>query len=103
MRPGDTKTYTAKDKDTGAITKTIVLHRTTRDYVYDLCDAYNEVLSPGDAERGCRWEVAPNGELKFGFPRHVTDKLTRDRAEAAERERQQYNHRQRHPMQEAAE
>lgn len=65
LKPGETRTILAKDKS-GNVIKEIVVHRTEREYVYDLCDAYNEARSNDAKERGAEWYVAPNGELKLG-------------------------------------
>lgn len=62
---GEQRTWHARDKDTGAITKTFTLTRTDRDYVYDLCDAYNAERSGHAIEQGIEWYVA-NGALLIG-------------------------------------
>lgn len=62
---GEQRTWHARDKQTGEITKTFTLTRTTRDYVYDLCDAYNAARSPN---AGGAWHVVGD-ELRFGDPR----------------------------------
>lgn len=103
MRPGEKKTWTVKDKDTGAVVRTVNLTRSNRPYVYDLCDAYNDSMAADAVARGCRWEVMPNGELKLGYPQSFTDENTTKLKAEAERERQQYNHRQAYPMRDAAE
>lgn len=72
LRPGETRTILAKDKQ-GNVLKTIVVHRTERDYVHDLCDAYNSARDSDAVERGVEWFVAPNGELKIG----ISDDWTR--------------------------
>ena len=61
MKPGDVRHLHARDKKTGEITKTYTLHRTDREYVHDLCDAYNAGLDRADVE----WAVTDNGELKL--------------------------------------
>lgn len=89
MKPGETKVIHVKDKATGAITKTITLHRTTRPYVEDLCDAYNDAMSESARQRGLLWYVA-NGELKLGdhldFNRWKTGQIEAQ----TERERQDW-------------
>jgi hypothetical protein len=54
---------TVVDRNTG---KVIEIVRTTRDYVYDLADAYNAAMSGAARERGLEWYVNPAGELKLG-------------------------------------
>lgn len=78
LRPGETRVVHAKDKS-GNVIKTITVHRTEREYVYDLCDAYNDAR-PADAEdRGVEWYVAPNGELRIGTSAEWTrDNLKRE-------------------------
>ena len=61
MQPGDQRVIHARDKH-GEIIKTIIIKRTTRPYVEDLCDAYNEANTNPAVE----WFVAENGELKLG-------------------------------------
>ncbi|MFC4255399.1 hypothetical protein GRI97_08170 [Altererythrobacter xixiisoli] len=58
MAPGETRVVV--DTRTG---RTITIHRTARDYVHDLCDAYNAALSPAASERGLAWVVTPSGAL----------------------------------------
>jgi hypothetical protein len=65
LKPGETRTWHARDKDTKEIIKTFVLTRTERDYVYDLCDAYNDARTQDAIERGVEWFVH-NGELRIG-------------------------------------
>jgi hypothetical protein len=65
IKPGETRTILAKDKS-GNILKTMTLHRTERDYVFDLCDCYNKGRTDEAKDRGLEWFVAPNGELKLG-------------------------------------
>ena len=103
LRLGDTLTYTAKDRDTGQILRNVVLHRTGRPYVYDLCDAYNDSRSPDALAKGLEWEVMPNGELHLCFPQSFTDKHSKDLEAKAEADRRQWIHRQQYPVSEAAE
>jgi hypothetical protein len=65
LKPGDVRTWSAKDKS-GNVIKSFKLTRTTREYVYDLCDAYNEARTKEVEDRGVEWFVAPNGELRIG-------------------------------------
>lgn len=65
MNPGDVRTYTARDPKTGEVIKEITIHRTTRDYAYDLCDAYNAACPYSDMEY-----FVLNGEVKLGRPSH---------------------------------
>jgi hypothetical protein len=64
LAPGDTRTIDVKDKS-GNVIKTITVFRTERDYVYDLCDAYNDARTRDAKERGIEWFVA-NGTLAIG-------------------------------------
>ena len=59
MQPGDTRAILVKDKATNEVVNTLTLRRTTRPYVHDLCDAYNDGRQPGP------WHVAENGELRL--------------------------------------
>jgi hypothetical protein len=90
LKPGEKRTILAKDKQ-GNIVKTMTLHRTEREYVYDLCDCYNAHRTAEAKERGVEWYVAPNGELKIGdsaaWSRH-TAKQTESRNET---ERARFN------------
>ena len=65
LKPGESRTILAKDKQ-GNILKTMTLYRTTREYVYDLCDCYNAHRTEEAKERGVEWYVGPSGELKIG-------------------------------------
>lgn len=73
LRPGDVFTWSAGGKD-------FTLHRTERDYVFDLCDAYNAARPQDVIDRGVEWYVAPNGELRIG----TTDEWTRKNLKRAE-------------------
>ena len=88
MRPGESRTIHV-NRD--GLNRTWTVHRTTRDYVYDLCDAYNAENKHDDA----KWFVTEAGELRIGFPQAFTDDLTRKLAAQRERERQIWlaNHR----------
>jgi hypothetical protein len=65
LRPGETRILTARDKS-GNVVKEMLLTRTTRDYVFDLCDAYNDGRTAEARERGLEWFVTPAGELRLG-------------------------------------
>ncbi len=85
MDPGDIRVIHAKDNH-GQITKTFTLERTSRPYVYDLCDAYNAARTRDDIE----WYVTPAGELKIGEPREFTAKHTRELERESEIERDRW-------------
>lgn len=68
--------------------RTITFTRTNRSYPEDLCDAYNDNISSDAYARGLRWMVAHDGSLFLGFPQEFSTKLTRDLADARERDRQ---------------
>lgn len=54
MQPGETKTIIVGDK-------TVTIIRAHRDYVHDLCDAYNSVRTHDDTQ----WIVDESGNLKL--------------------------------------
>jgi hypothetical protein len=54
MRPGDQRTVYDSKND-----RQITINRTSRPYVYDLCDAYNAARS----NHSVLWIVKANGEL----------------------------------------
>lgn len=58
---GDTRTITATDPKSGEVVKQYTLVRTSRPYIYDLCDAYNASGKGG-------WYVDHAGGLKIGDP-----------------------------------
>lgn len=64
-----------------------------------MCAAYNASRTRDDTV----WIVTPSGDLVLTDRPEWTAKRTKELAEAAERDRQQFNHRQRYPIQEAAE
>lgn len=67
LKPGDILQIPIKDFQTGADTgRFYKLHRTNRDYVFDICDAYNDGMTDSAKERGLRWRVTGTGELKLG-------------------------------------
>ena len=86
MRPGDTRTMNARDKD-GSITRTYTLTRTTRPYVEDLRDAYNKDL--GDSP--IRWVVTPGGELKLTHDLDWSRKHLAETKRAMESDRRLFN------------
>ena len=57
LLPGETRTITARDSSGETIWQ-VTLKRTTRPYVYDLCDAYNNRKNGGG-----RWRVDHVGNL----------------------------------------
>lgn len=67
----------------------IPITRTTRDYVYDLCDAYNQARTRDDIE----WFVH-DGQLHLGTPLRAALETTRriERDKEAERTRWKHNH-----------
>lgn len=89
VEPGDVRAVVAKDKN-GTIVKTLTIHRTERPYAYDLCDAYNEAISPAARERGLAYYVTDSGEVKLGdsvqFSRWNTEAIDHRH----ERERRQW-------------
>jgi len=89
--PGETRTWHARDKDTKEIVKTFTLLRTQRDYVYDLCDAYNNARTQDAIDRGVEWFVAPNGELRIGTSDDWSRKNHREAASRMETERARHN------------
>ena len=90
MKPSDERVVHAKDKD-GNIIRTLIVHRTHRKYVEDLCDAYNEACTNPAIE----WYVGPSDDLRMGTPLAQTIKLARKFTRNAEDERQRWleNHR----------
>lgn len=98
MKPGDVRTVPIKDFKTGADTgRFLVITRTHRPYVEDLCDAYNAARTNPNVE----WYVTERGELKLGTPERVAIGHTRALDRQAEDERQRWIARHRQP--EAAE
>lgn len=89
MQPGEIKIVHVKDSS-GQIIRTVTIHRTTRAYAYDLCDAYNEAMSEDARRRGLEYYVTPAGEVKLGDRQDWTRQHTRDIARKAEQERQQW-------------
>lgn len=63
-----------------------------------LAGVYNQRRTRDDVE----WFVAPNGEVMLRDNPEWVAKRNRERAESAERDRKQFNHRQKFPVQEAA-
>jgi hypothetical protein len=91
LRPGDTLIIEAKDKTTGQVLKTIRVHRTERDYVHDLCDAYNDARTPEAIDRGLEWIVTAAGELKLSDDPEWSRKHRRQIAARTETERSRHN------------
>lgn len=86
MNPGDIRQVHVKDKD-GSIIKTITIHRTTREYCHDLCDAYNDACSQEVIDRGGEWYVTPNKTVALGIAAGFTVHHTKQLARHAETER----------------
>lgn len=86
MQPGEQRIIHARDKPGGEIIKTIVIKRTDRPYVQDLCDAYNEANTNPEIE----WFVAENGELKLGERFDTQASRARQLAERTERDRRRW-------------
>ncbi len=86
MKPGDTKTITARDRETGEVVKTMTLHRTTRRYVDDLCDAYNADRFSEDLE----WYVDGAETLRLGTPHSTVMKRLGYSAANAENSRERW-------------
>ena len=89
LQPGETRTI--HDLKSG---RTWTVHRTTRDYVYDLCDAYNVELSPALRNNGLQWFVTPSGELKLGDNAEWSRHNRREIAQRMESERSRFIRRQ---------
>lgn len=87
--PGETRIVYAKDKQ-GNIIKTIEILRTERDYVYDLCDAYNAARSPAPLSAGVEWYVA-NGALLIGHSFEAMKANARRTERRNETERARFN------------
>ena len=85
LKPDDIKHIQVKDKD-GSVLKTLTLKRTDREYVHDLCDAYNDASTLRDHE----WFVTANGELKLGDKPGFSQALARETADRNERERRRW-------------
>jgi hypothetical protein len=90
LKPGETRTILAKDKH-GNVLKTMILTRTERPYVYDLCDCYNAYRTQDAIDRGVEWFVAPNGELRIGTSAEWTAKNLRREERRLETERARHN------------
>jgi len=60
MAVGDTRTFYAGER-------AITITRTTRDYVYDLADAYNASMPQGEVE----WYVDSTGNMRIGERRRA--------------------------------
>lgn len=90
--PGETRIVHAKDKF-GNIVKTITIYRTERDYVYDLCDAYNAARSESARRAGAEWFVA-NGALLLGHSAGSMRENTRQIESRTETERARHTRKQ---------
>jgi hypothetical protein len=64
LPPGDTRIIDVKDKS-GNVIKTITVYRTEREYIYDLCDAYNASRSAHAKGQGIECYAA-GGSLHIG-------------------------------------
>lgn len=89
MQPGEIKIIHVKDSS-GQIVRTVTIHRTARDYAYDLCDAYNEAMSEDARRRGLEYYVTNSGEVKLGDRQDWTRQHTIELARKAEHDRQQW-------------
>jgi stalled ribosome rescue protein Dom34 len=90
MEPGETRTISVPGK-------TLVINRTNRTYAEDLCDAYNEARTPEARARGLSYHVE-NGSVAIGFSQEWSVEHTKQMERRTERERQDFNHRQRYPI-----
>lgn len=70
--------------------KVIAIHRTSRPYAFDLCDAYNAAMSEDARQRGLEWYVSASGEAKLGDSAAWQSRHTNDLARGAETDRQQH-------------
>lgn len=93
LEPGDVLTIPVRD-NIGGIIKTIQIVRTSRDFVFDLCDAYNAARSDDALDRGIEWFVGPGGELKVGIADSWSRSNRRQVESRAETERAIANRRQ---------
>lgn len=93
---GEQRTWHAKDKQ-GNITKTFTLTRTARDYVHDLCDAYNAARSRDAIERGVEWFVH-NGALLIGHSSDAMRQNTKHIESRTETERARFVRKQLEPV-----
>lgn len=89
MRPGETRTLYAREKDGVTVIRAYTLTRTTRPYVEDLRDAYNKDL--GDSP--IRWVVTPGGELKLTHDLDWSRHNLAETKRTMEAERRQFNER----------
>lgn len=93
LNPGDTRIVNVKDRS-GAIIRTVTIHRTTRRYELDLLDAYNASLSRTDIE----WALDDSGNLYLRDKANWTAAHTRSMDDRADRDRQEWQRRQRNPV-----
>jgi len=90
MRIGEQRTLTARDKETREIIKTYTLTRTDREYIYDLCDAYNDGRTEDQKHSGIEWFITSTKALALGFCQPWADYHTNQMKRAAEGERQRW-------------
>lgn len=95
MQIGEVRTILAHNSK-GELVKTLKITRTARDYVHDLCDAYND----GNAHPEAEYYVDSTGKLRFGFTERSSIERSKDLAAKAEAERQHwlYEHRNPRPL-----
>lgn len=78
MAIGETRMHRTVNEKLG-IDRPITLTRTDRDFVFDLCDAYNNSMEESARRRGMQWIVLPTGDLKLDFSvdasRQVTQRI----------------------------
>lgn len=98
MQIGESRTFETKDQKTGVVIKTITVLRTSRDYVFDLCDACNEALSNEAHDRGLEWHVDATGSLKLRDRPEWAEGHGKAVKANAERERRDWLHRQKYPV-----
>lgn len=72
LAPGEMREIVGHDKH-GNVVKQCTLVRTTRPYVYDLADAYNQDIPAGSK----RWFVDAGDNLRFDDPPRVPVALPR--------------------------
>jgi hypothetical protein len=89
---GEQRTIAIKDGD-GNLIESVHLYRTAREYVYDLCDAYN---SREKGNPAVEWVVGADKALHLQNVQSPHG-LKKQLEAKAERDRQEFNHRQRYP------
>lgn len=84
-RPGDIVTiYDSKNE------RSLTFTRTTRPYVEDLVECYNNHMEPDAERRGLRWMVSHTGAAFLGYPEQFSVRLTREMGIERERERREW-------------